>query len=157
MLTTVFYFLLKYEIIRVILIFLLCVAVVFVMTLATHLIGAIFKLDTNVLLIRLYKIIFLCIVIFSIGYPSKLIINLYQKNKNIRTYYNENNSEHFEYNSETTNFKDSPGIHHVKPHYVNGYKRSDGTNVDGYWRGGDNGYYRSNPDGSLSNNLRNKR
>ena len=47
----------------------------------------------------------------------------------------------------------SPGIHKVKPHSVNGYIKSDGTKVDGYWRGGKDGYYRSNPDGILENNL----
>lgn len=43
--------------------------------------------------------------------------------------------------------------HHVDPHWVDGYERSDGTEVDGYWRGGDDGYERSDPDGDLSNNL----
>lgn len=44
-------------------------------------------------------------------------------------------------------------IHHVEPHWVDGYERSDGTKVDGYWRGGEDGYNRSNPDGDPSNNL----
>ena len=34
---------------------------------------------------------------------------------------------------------------HVEPHYVDSYYRDDGTQVDGYWRGGDDGYWRSNP------------
>ena len=51
-------------------------------------------------------------------------------------------------------YPDSGGnLHHVDPHWVDGYDRSDGTEVDGYWRGGDEGYDRSNPDGDLSNNL----
>lgn len=49
---------------------------------------------------------------------------------------------------------DSNGIHHVEPHWVDGYERSDGTTVEGYWRGGEDGYYRSNPDGNPFNNLR---
>lgn len=43
--------------------------------------------------------------------------------------------------------------HHVDPHWVDGYERSDGTEVDGYWRGGEDGYERSDPDGDISNNL----
>ncbi|NOU94586.1 hypothetical protein GC093_15355 [Paenibacillus sp. LMG 31456] len=46
-----------------------------------------------------------------------------------------------------------PGIHNVDPHWVNSYQRSDGTQVNGYWRGGNDGYNRSNPDGKISNNL----
>jgi len=58
-----------------------------------------------------------------------------------------------------------PGVHHVGPNYVNGYVRSDGTEVSGYWRDGDGnssthltadqggGYLRTNPDGIESNNL----
>lgn len=45
--------------------------------------------------------------------------------------------------------------HHVSPHSVDGYERSDGTKVEGYWRGGADGYERSNPDGDHSNNLSN--
>jgi hypothetical protein len=37
------------------------------------------------------------------------------------------------------------GTHHVDPHWVDGYERSDGTQVDGYWRGGEDGYERSDP------------
>lgn len=44
-------------------------------------------------------------------------------------------------------------IHHVDPHWVDGYQRSDGTVVEGYWCGGETGYERSNPDGDVSNNL----
>jgi hypothetical protein len=44
-------------------------------------------------------------------------------------------------------------VHHVDPHWVDGYERSDGTDVEGYWRGGEDGYERSNPDGDPSNNL----
>jgi len=46
-------------------------------------------------------------------------------------------------------------VHHVEPHYVEGYYRADGTYVEGYMRDGEdgNGYLRSNPDGDPSNNL----
>lgn len=45
-------------------------------------------------------------------------------------------------------------LHHVNPHYVEGYVRSDGTVVNGYFRDGDgDGYLRSNPDGIKENNL----
>ncbi|WP_213422628.1 hypothetical protein [Bhargavaea massiliensis] len=61
----------------------------------------------------------------------------------------------------------SPGseTHFVKPHYVNGYVKADGTVVNGYFRDGDGnsltnlsvheggGYTRSNPDGNPFNNL----
>lgn len=55
--------------------------------------------------------------------------------------------------------------HFVKPHYVNGYVREDGTVVEAYFRDGDGntsinrteeqggGYLRSNPDGNPFNNL----
>ncbi|WP_039042239.1 hypothetical protein [Sporosarcina sp. ZBG7A] len=46
------------------------------------------------------------------------------------------------------------GIHHVEPHPVESYTRSDGTEVQGYHRGGSDGYDRSNPDNSTSNNLK---
>jgi hypothetical protein len=48
---------------------------------------------------------------------------------------------------------DDDNIHHVDPHWVEGYERSDGTEVDGYWRGGEDGYERSDPDGDVTNNL----
>ncbi|MBD7912787.1 MULTISPECIES: hypothetical protein [Clostridium] len=51
------------------------------------------------------------------------------------------------YSSEDNN------IHHVRPNDVQDYYRQDGTHVDGYHRGGDEGYYRSNPDGRTDNNL----
>lgn len=45
-------------------------------------------------------------------------------------------------------------LHHVKPHYVHGYVRDDGTVVNGYMRDGEgNGYLRSNHDDILDNNL----
>jgi hypothetical protein len=49
-----------------------------------------------------------------------------------------------------------PGVHHVDPHYVEGYYRADGTYVEGYYRDGadGNGYLRSNPDGIQGNNLK---
>ncbi|MFJ5718140.1 hypothetical protein [Neobacillus sp. NPDC093127] len=64
-----------------------------------------------------------------------------------------------------TNIDSDPGVHHVDPHYVNGYVRSDGTEVSGYWRDGDGdpnthltaeqggGYIRTNPDGIEENNI----
>ena len=51
-----------------------------------------------------------------------------------------------EYNSDSRN-------HQVSPHSVEGYQRGDGTEVQGYWRGGDSGYSRSNPDGNPNNNI----
>jgi hypothetical protein len=33
---------------------------------------------------------------------------------------------------------------HVDPHYVDGYDKADGTHVDGYWRGGQEGYDTTN-------------
>lgn len=47
-------------------------------------------------------------------------------------------------------------LHTVKPHYVNGYVRADGTVVSGYWRDGETGtgYLRSNPDDTTANNLK---
>lgn len=52
---------------------------------------------------------------------------------------------------------DDPGLHHVDPHYVDGYTRADGTVVNGYIRGGEEGYLRSNPDSSIFNNLGSRR
>ena len=43
--------------------------------------------------------------------------------------------------------------HHVNPHVVDGYYRSDGTYVEEYRRGGEDGYERSNPDDDITNNL----
>lgn len=57
-----------------------------------------------------------------------------------------------------------PGEHFVQPHFVEGYVRGDGTNVEGYYRDGDGntdvdhsvseggGYSRTNPDGVEFNN-----
>jgi len=44
-------------------------------------------------------------------------------------------------------------FHYVEPHSVEGYMREDGTFVNGYERGGEDGYLRSNPDDSFTNNL----
>ncbi|WP_338778790.1 hypothetical protein [Metabacillus sp. FJAT-52054] len=61
---------------------------------------------------------------------------------------------------------DLNNLHFVSPHHVDGYSRSDGTYVKGYFRDGDGntavdhtldlggGYNRSNPDGSPFNNLK---
>lgn len=43
--------------------------------------------------------------------------------------------------------------HHVEGHHVDSYERGDGTVVNGYERGGEVGYERSNPDGIIDNNL----
>ncbi|MFN7252928.1 MAG: hypothetical protein ACK4M9_19470 [Anaerobacillus sp.] len=45
-----------------------------------------------------------------------------------------------------------PGVHHVTPHQVEPYVRN-GVEVRGYWRGGENGYWRTNPDGNPLNNF----
>lgn len=45
-------------------------------------------------------------------------------------------------------------VHHVEPHDVEGYTRSDGTEVSGYHRGGEDGYLRSDPDIFKENNLK---
>jgi hypothetical protein len=55
-----------------------------------------------------------------------------------------------DYGSESDN---NSGVHHVNPHEVSGYTKSDGTQVDSYHRGGEDGYDRSNPDGNPFNNL----
>jgi hypothetical protein len=49
---------------------------------------------------------------------------------------------------------ENPNMHHVEPHWVNGYERADGTYVEGYWRDGDGdtsvnngtGWMQHNPD-----------
>lgn len=77
--------------------------------------------------------IVIIVIIFSSIFVFKLVSEL---NRNpagdfyTKTNYNKN------YDNNT---------HHVDPHYVEGYRRSDGTYVEGYWRGGDDGYYRSDP------------
>ncbi|QNU28090.1 hypothetical protein IC803_00380 [Geobacillus sp. 46C-IIa] len=60
--------------------------------------------------------------------------------------------------------EESPGTHHVRPHWVEGHWR-DGQWIEGYWRDGDGntdvnlteeqggGYERTNPDGNPDNNL----
>ncbi len=47
----------------------------------------------------------------------------------------------------------STGTHHVDSHHVEGYVKDDGTVVADYWRGGEEGYERSNPDDISNNNL----
>lgn len=45
-------------------------------------------------------------------------------------------------------------LHHVQPHIVDSYMRNDGTVVESYLRDGEgNGYLRSNPDETITNNL----
>lgn len=66
--------------------------------------------------------------------------------------YNQDTVDYYEYDSGDSN--NNPGVHHVDPHWVDGYQRSDGAHVEGYWRGGDSGYDRSNPDGNPFNNLK---
>lgn len=46
-----------------------------------------------------------------------------------------------------------PELQFVKPHAVDGYIRTDGIEVNGYWRGGVDGYFRTVPDGIFENNL----
>jgi|GEM_PF-3439130 len=53
--------------------------------------------------------------------------------------------------TEVTQADASTGTHHVDSHHVEGYVKGDGTVVNDYWRGGEEGYERSNPDG-ISNN-----
>ncbi|KDE45958.1 hypothetical protein DI43_18140 [Geobacillus sp. CAMR12739] len=60
--------------------------------------------------------------------------------------------------------EESPGTHHVRPHWVEGHWR-DGQWIEGYWRDGDGntevnlteeqggGYERTNPDGNPDNNF----
>lgn len=62
--------------------------------------------------------------------------------------------------------QESEAVHFVDPHEVDGYYREDGTFIDRYYRDGDGdttvnqskadggGYYQSNPDGDLTNNLK---
>ena len=53
----------------------------------------------------------------------------------------------------------TPKLHVVKPHFVDGYIRADGTVVEGYYRDGgleDGCYLRSNPDEFIENNLNKK-
>jgi hypothetical protein len=76
-----------------------------------------------------------------------------------------NNSNELVYTSDLDAQSEDVGVHHVEPHYVDGYERSDGTHVEGYYRDGDGnpettlteedggGYIRSNPDGISSNNI----
>ncbi|MEK5214600.1 hypothetical protein [Psychrobacillus sp. FSL H8-0487] len=45
-------------------------------------------------------------------------------------------------------------LHHVDSHSVESYVRGDGTFVSGYERGGEDGYFRTDPDDSLINNFR---
>lgn len=68
----------------------------------------------------------------------------------------QDNIEQFDempYSDTYEDYESTPGTHHVDPHWVDGYQRSDGTKVEGYWRGGSDGYERSNPDGNPDNNL----
>ena len=41
--------------------------------------------------------------------------------------------------------RDSSRIHYVHPHWVTSYTRKDGTYVQGYNRGGKEGYFAHNP------------
>ncbi|MDT8860299.1 hypothetical protein N0O92_08635 [Alkalihalobacillus sp. MEB130] len=104
----------------------------------------------------LFNFSFGCLVLLGIGgavdkyvftpnSPSNEINTKYDDYEDV--YYYENDYVEVHYDDHT------PGIHHVQPHWVNGYERSDGTMVDGYWRGGEDGYYRSNPDGNPDNNI----
>lgn len=75
--------------------------------------------------------------------------------------YSDDYSDNYSYDTDYDEYSDDyysddyndDNIHHVDPHWVDGYTRNDGTEVDGYWRGGDDGYWQSNPDGYDYNNL----
>jgi len=78
------------------------------------------------------------------------IASIFNDSRDETDYINQNRYDG--YDSEFTE-NDNSDTHHVDPHWVDGYERSDGTQVDGYWRGGADGYERSNPDGDTGNNL----
>lgn len=77
-------------------------------------------------------------------------ISFYQQENNYTEDYYEP-EDNYEIDDDTD--VDESNTHHVDPHWVDGYTRDDGTEVEGYWRGGEDGYERSNPDDDLSNNL----
>jgi hypothetical protein len=80
---------------------------------------------------------------YEYGWPW--LKNEFKGTSDIEVYENLNDLEEY--------VEEDDGTHHVDSHYVEGYERSDGTEVDGYWRGGEDGYERSDPDDSLDNNL----
>lgn len=70
--------------------------------------------------------------------------------------------------AEISSVEVNPDVHHVDPHYVNGYTTAEDTQVNGYWRDGDGdtsvnvskedggGYMQTNPDGTVLNNFNHK-
>lgn len=50
------------------------------------------------------------------------------------------------YKSNNTNNSNTWDQHHVESHDVDGYYKEDGTYVEGYERGGEDGYWRDDPD-----------
>lgn len=89
----------------------------------------------------------LALTFFVGSYVYENIINIPE----IDNFQTDSSDDYIDIETDTVEYDDN--IHHVDPHMVDGYERSDGTQVDGYWRGGEDGYDRSDPDGDLSNNL----
>ncbi len=91
-------------------------------------------------------------ILFFLGIGGGIyhLLNDYDPNPVVEDGYYEEYDSYIEYENVPD---DQPGVHHVDPHYVEGYYRDDGTYVEGYQRGGESGYYRSDPDGSTSNNI----
>lgn len=59
----------------------------------------------------------------------------------------------FDIDSDFVIDEQDPGIHHVEPQDVQGYTKADGTEVEGYHRGGETGYLRTDPDDDPDNNF----
>lgn len=89
----------------------------------------------------------LALTFFIGSYVYENIINIPE----IDNFQTDSSDDYIDIETDTVEYDDN--IHHVDPHMVDGYERSDGTQVDGYWRGGEDGYDRSDPDGDSSNNL----
>ncbi|MBM7606221.1 hypothetical protein JOC75_004269 [Metabacillus crassostreae] len=84
---------------------------------------------------------------------EKFILPSGEQQENYSEEYYDSIEDYEDYEVYDDTYTDESNIHHVDPHWVNGYTRDDGTEVEGYWRGGEDGYDRSNPDGDSSNNL----
>lgn len=77
---------------------------------------------------------------YFVGMMIIMGVNAFNEIVDYDDYRNFNGNPDWEDNPSQVNESDNPGLH-----WVDSYERQDGTNVDGY--------YRSNPDGDLSNNL----